>query len=410
MPPKILVVDDEPDLELLIRQMFRKQIRDDELRFEFAQNGVQALQRLDEHPDISVILSDINMPEMDGLTLLEKVGEKNNPAIKAVIISAYGDMENIRTAMNRGAFDFLTKPIDFIDLDLTVRKTMQQLEVIRQAVKARDELVAVQRDLSTATRIQQSLLPKTFPPFPHRSEIDIYAEMLTAKEVGGDFYDFYLIDEDRLAFAIGDVSGKGIPAAIYMAVSRTLLKAIAHQIVNPGEVLRKLNTLLIPESDDSTFVTIFYGVLNLHTGEVQFSNGGHNLPYRVRSTGEIEQLPMTEGMFLGKFPHRDFETKSLRLTEGDSLFLYTDGVSEAMDSEMNLYEERRLESYLRSAGGKGVQEVVRGSIADLKKHTREAPQSDDITVLTLRYTGKNGSSRSADKLGGVAVTWQTASL
>src|SRR5512136_2588688 len=159
MPPTILVVDDEPDLEVMIRQRFRKQIREDEIRFEFAQNGVQALQKLDEHPEISVILSDINMPEMDGLTLLEKVGERNNPSIKSVIVSAYGDMENIRTAMNRGAFDFLTKPIDFADLELTVQKTIQQLEVIGHALKARDELVAVQRDLSTATRIQQSLLP-----------------------------------------------------------------------------------------------------------------------------------------------------------------------------------------------------------------------------------------------------------
>jgi sigma-B regulation protein RsbU (phosphoserine phosphatase) len=391
LPPKILVVDDEPDLELLIRQRFRKQIRDNELRFEFAQNGLQALQKLDEHGDITVILSDINMPEMDGLTLLEKVGERNNPAIKSVIISAYGDMENIRTAMNRGAFDFLTKPIDFADLELTVQKTMQQLDVIRHTLKARDELVAVQRDLSTATRIQQSLLPKTFPPFPHRPEIDVYAEMLTAKEVGGDFYDFYFIDEDRLAFAVGDVSGKGIPAAIYMAVSRTLLKAIAFQIVNPGEVLRKLNTLLIPESDAATFVTVFFGVLNIHTGEVQFSNGGHNLPYLVRATGEVEQLPMSDGVLLGKIPHMDFETKRLHLAKGDSLFIYTDGVSEAMDSEMNQYQEERLESYLKTTAGISIQDIVRGSIADIKKHTLGAPQSDDITVLTLRYAGKNGT-------------------
>jgi len=391
MPPKILVVDDEPDLEVLIRQRFRKQIRDEELQFEFAQNGVQALQKLEEHLDVSVILSDINMPEMDGLTLLERVAERNNPSLKSVIISAYGDMENIRTAMNRGAFDFLTKPIDFADLELTLQKTMQQLELIRKGLKARDELVAVQRDLSTATRIQQSLLPKTFPPFPHRPEVDVYAEMLTAKEVGGDFYDYYFIDEDRLAFAVGDVSGKGIPAAIYMAVSRTLLKAIAHQIVNPGEVLRKLNTLLIPESDASTFVTVFFGVLNIRSGEVQFSNGGHNLPYHLRSTGEVEQLPMTDGMLLGKIPHVDFETKRIHLSKGDRMFVYTDGVSEAMDSEMNQYQEERLESYLKTTGGNTIQDLAKGSIADLKKHTRGAPQSDDITVLTLGYIGKNGS-------------------
>src|SRR5260221_2336202 len=124
MPIKMMVVDDEPDLESLIRQRFRKQIRENEFEFVFAQNGVQALQRLSEHPDTSIILSDINMPEMDGLTLLLKLGEMNNPALKAVIVSAYGDMENIRTAMNRGAFDFVTKPIDFTDLEVTINKTL----------------------------------------------------------------------------------------------------------------------------------------------------------------------------------------------------------------------------------------------------------------------------------------------
>ncbi len=390
MTPKILVVDDEPDLELLIRQRFRKQIRNNELQFVFAQNGVQALRKLEEDHDISVVLSDINMPEMDGLTLLEKISEKNDPRIKSVIISAYGDMENIRTAMNRGAFDFLMKPIDFTDLEVTVQKTIQQLEVINRALKARDELVAVQRDLLTASHIQQSLLPKEFPPFPHRPEIDLYAEMQTAKEVGGDFYDFYFIDDDRLAFAVGDVSGKGIPAAIYMAVSRTLLKAIAHQVVNPGEVLRKFNSMMIPESDSATFVTMFFGVLNTHTGEVQYSNGGHNPPYLIRSKGEVQQLPTTEGALLGKIPHLEFETKRLQLGTGDTLFLYTDGVTEAMDPDMNMFKEERLESYLRTVNGSTIHDVVKGSVAEIKKHTREAPQFDDITVMTLRYTGKNG--------------------
>ena len=387
VPPRILVVDDEPDLELLIKQRFRKQIRENELAFEFAQNGVHALQKLDEHGDISVILSDINMPEMDGLTLLERVSERNNPAIKSVIISAYGDMENIRTAMNRGAFDFLTKPIDFVDLELTVQKTMQQLEIIKHAMTVRDELVAVQRDLSTATRIQQSLLPKTFPPFPHRPEIDLYAEMITAKQVGGDFYDCYFIDEERLAFTVGDVSGKGIPAAIYMAVSRTLLKAIAHQVVNPGEVLRKLNTLLIPESESATFVTVFFGVLNIRSGELQYSNGAHNAPFLLRAGGGIEELPLTEGSILGKIPHLDFDTRRVKLQKGDTLFLYTDGVSEAMDPESNQYGDDRLKGYLASTNGSSIEELVKNNLADVKKHTRDALQSDDITVLALRYRG-----------------------
>jgi phosphoserine phosphatase RsbU/P len=388
MAHKILVVDDEPDLELLIKQKFRKQIRENEFNFVFAQNGLQALEKLMQHQDITMVLSDINMPEMDGLTLLQKLHEMHNPALKSVIISAYGDMENIRTAMNRGAFDFLTKPINFNDLELTVQKTVEHLAIIKNALKAHDDLVAVQRDLTTATRIQQSLLPKVFPPFPHRPEIGIYAAMVTAKEVGGDFYDYYFIDEDRLAFTIGDVSGKGIPAAIYMAVSRTLLKAIAHQIVNPGEVLRRLNTLLIPESESATFVTVFYAVLNIRTGEVQFSNGGHTNPYVIRKdTHTIEQLPTTDGTLLGKIAHLDFETKKIMLHKGDTLFLYTDGVSEAMDTDMNLYGEERLETYLGGINGSTIEEIIDGSIAHLKTHTNDAPQSDDITLLTLRYNG-----------------------
>ena len=387
MPHKILVVDDEPDLEVLIKQKFRKEIRDQVFHFEFAQNGVQALERLGEHGDITVVLSDINMPEMDGLTLLQKIDEMNNPILKSVIVSAYGDMENIRTAMNRGAFDFLTKPIDFNDLDVTVKKTMDQLEIIKSALKSRDELVAVQRDLSIATRIQQSLLPSTFPPFPNHPEVDLYAEMLTAKEVGGDFYDYYFVDEDRLGFVIGDVSGKGIPAAIYMAVSRTLLKAIAHQVAHPGEVLRKLNTLLIPESEAATFVTMFYGVLNIRTGEVQFSNGGHNPPYLLRSSGGVEQLPLTGGFILGKIAQLEFDTAKVKLEPGDTLFLYTDGVTEAMDGEMNLYEEQRLEKFLGMRNGSSIQELIKGSFVDLKFFANGAPQADDITILALRYQG-----------------------
>jgi sigma-B regulation protein RsbU (phosphoserine phosphatase) len=378
----ILVVDDEPDLEILIKQRFKKQIRDNLLRFQFAQNGVEALNVLDAHKEITLVLSDINMPEMDGLTLLQKISQRNNPAMKSVIISAYGDMENIRTAMNRGAFD----------LEVTVEKTMAHLDVIQLALQSRDDLLAVQRDLSTATRIQQSLLPKTFPPFPDRPEIDVFASMITAKEVGGDFYDFYFIDESRLAFAVGDVSGKGIPAAIYMAVSRTLLKAIAHQVGHPGEVLRKLNTLLIPESEEATFVTVCFGVINIHTGEVLYSNGAHPPPYHLRATGEVAQLPLTDGSLLGKIPHVDFEAKKLQMQKGDTLFIYTDGVIEAMDAESGLYEESRLEAYLKTANGLGIQQLVEGSIADLRKYTREAPQSDDITVLALRYLGKNGTA------------------
>jgi sigma-B regulation protein RsbU (phosphoserine phosphatase) len=389
MSHKILVVDDEADLEVLIRQKFRKQIRDKEYDFTFAQNGVEALSKIADQPDIGLVLSDINMPEMDGLTLLHRINELKNPVLKAIIVSAYGDMDNIRVAMNRGAFDFLTKPIDFNDLETTIAKTLEQLAVLRQATTDREQLLSVRNDLNTAARIQQSILPQTFPPFPDRTEFDIYARMTPAKEVGGDFYDFFFIDHDRLAFVIGDVSGKGVPAAIFMAVSRTLLKAIATQVVNPGESLRRINSMLIPESSGRMFVTIFYGVLNTRTGEVQFSFGGHNPPYIKRKEGRVERLNHESGFLLGMLDDMEYDVHKIVLHPGDTILLYTDGVTEAMNDREELFEESRLESSLQRLNGAPLEEMLEGINADLMKFAAGAPQADDITMLALQYKGKS---------------------
>ena len=388
MSHKILVVDDEADLEVLIKQKFRKQIRENEYDFTFAQNGVEALTKIAVNPDIGLVLSDINMPEMDGLTLLHKINELKNPALKAVIVSAYGDMDNIRIAMNRGAFDFLTKPIDFNDLETTIAKTLEQLAILRQATKDREQLLSVRNDLNTAARIQQSILPQTFPPFPDREEFDIFAQMTPAKEVGGDFYDFFFIDHDRLAFVIGDVSGKGVPAAIFMAVSRTLLKAIATQVVNPGESLRRINAMLIPESNGRMFVTIFYGVLNTRTGEVQFSFGGHNPPYIKRREGGIERINQESGFLLGMLDDMEYDVHKIALHPGDTILLYTDGVTETMNGNAELFEESRLETSLKRLNGAPLKEMLEGISADLLSFAAGAPQADDVTMLALQYRGK----------------------
>ena len=391
MAYKILVVDDEPDLELLIRQKFRKQIRENEYEFAFAQNGVEALSAISSQPDIGMVLSDINMPEMDGLTLLQKLGELKNPALMAVIVSAYGDMDNIRTAMNRGAFDFLTKPIDFNDLEATITKTIIQLEVLKQAIRDREQLLSVRNDLTTAARIQQSILPQRFPPFPDRHEFDIYAQMTPAKEVGGDFYDFFFIDQDRLAFLIGDVSGKGVPAAIFMAVSRTLLKAIATQVVNPGESLRRLNQLLIPESNGRMFVTIFYGILNTRTGDVQFSYGAHNPPFIKRKEGEVERITQDSGFLLGMMDDMEYDVHRVALRPGDTILLYTDGVTEAMNGNAELFEESRLVDALKRTNGAPLPDMLKGIQGDIVRFTEGTTQSDDITMLALQYRGKSAS-------------------
>jgi len=381
-----MVVDDEVDLEPLIRQKFRRQIRDGIYDFVFAHNGLEALTRLIEYPEIGIILSDINMPEMDGLTLLMKLKELKNPGLKTVIVSAYGDMENIRTAMNRGAFDFLTKPISFEDLEITINKTMEEILLIRLSMEEHDQLVSIQQDLQTAREIQQAILPKTFPPFPGRSDFDIYAAMIAAREVGGDFFDFFMIDNDRLGFVIGDVSGKGVPAAIFMAVSRTLIRATGLKAIPAAECMQYVNNLLCNESVSCMFVTVFYGIMNMVTGEVEYVNAGHNPPYILNDKG-LTKMEMTGGTILGCMENFHYKSRKIQLAPGDRLFLFTDGVTEAFTKEHDAYGEHRLEDFLLNQRSLPIEDLVKGLLKDVNAHANGAAQSDDITLLTISYNG-----------------------
>jgi sigma-B regulation protein RsbU (phosphoserine phosphatase) len=385
MAVKILVVDDEPDLEVVIRQKFRRHIREGQFSFLFARNGIEALQTLRQDPAIDLVLTDINMPEMDGLTLLVKLNELNL-LLKAVIVSAYGDMENIRTAMNRGAADFLTKPIDFNDMEITVKKTLDQLQTLRQAVCEHDQLVAIRNELDIASHIQQSILPRTFPP---RHDFEIFAEMIPAREVGGDFYDFFLIDDERLGLIVGDVSGKGVPAALFMAVTRTLLKSTALAGLAPAECLRRVNNLLCLDNASEMFVTVFYGILNVRTGRLAYSNGGHNPPYLLRPGSSAERLAGTGDLVLGALPSGQYHEKTTSLARGDGLFLYTDGITEAMDATSDLFSDQRLAAFLGESNGGAPEQLIRGAIDAVKRHCGATPQSDDITALAVRYLGRS---------------------
>lgn len=386
MPTKILVVDDEPDLSLMISQKFRRQVREKELIFVFANNGVEALNKMQEDSDIDVVMTDINMPEMDGLALLAKITE-NYPLLKTVIVSAYGDMKNIRTALNHGAFDFVMKPIDFDDLDLTIHKTIQEASLLKKAALERNQLVALQRELDVAKAIQKNLVPKTFPPFPARTEFELHAEMFPAREVGGDFYDFFLIGDQQVGFVIGDVSGKGVPAALFMAVSKTVLKATALKGLPPHECLQQVNRILFMESVDEMFVTVFYGILNTATGDVAFCNGGHNRPYIVRAEGRTDMLTGNDGLMLGLLEHWDYQVNQISLAPGEGLMLYTDGVTEAMNRDNEQFGEERVAASLQKLVGAPLTEMIAGVVNDINAFVDGAPQADDLTILTLRYAG-----------------------
>jgi sigma-B regulation protein RsbU (phosphoserine phosphatase) len=385
MPVKILSVDDEMDLELLLTQYFRRKIRKGEYEFHFAHNGLEALTMLLKEKDFDIILSDINMPEMDGLTLLTKINEMQNPALKCIMVSAYGDMGNIRQAMNNGAFDFATKPIDLDDLSLTIEKAIEHIAYIKTMQEEHTQLESIKGDLAVAREIQQAILPRIFPPFPEEAaNMDIAASMNAAKDVGGDFYDFFRIDADHIGFVIADVSGKGVPAAIFMAVCRTLIRATGIRGVSPSECITYSNSLLAKESVNAMFVTAFYGIYNIRTGEVKYANAGHNPPYLMKADGSVKVLPLSHDFVAGVIDDFQYTEETTLLEKGDTLLLFTDGVTEATSPTYEEYGEQRLEQRLSQLTQVGCQQIIDAIKADVKAFAGEAEQSDDITLLALK--------------------------
>ena len=258
------------------------------------------------------------------------------------------------------------------------------------AARDREQLIAIQKELDTARNIQHLLVPRTFPPFPERTDFDIHAQMTSARAVGGDFFDFFLIDDDRLAVVIGDVSGKGIPAALFMAVTRTQVKTTALRGMAPAECLHEVNRVLVREKVKAMFATCFYGLLNLRTGEFDYCSAGHNPPYLLRANGTAEAVSEVGGIPLGLFDGMGYVGSTVNLGAGDSLFLYTDGVPEAQNAAEADFTDERLVGTLGAGSKLGCQELIHYVTREVSGFTDGAPQSDDITMLCIRRLGDAG--------------------
>jgi sigma-B regulation protein RsbU (phosphoserine phosphatase) len=379
---KILHVDDEPDMELLVRQKYRREIRKGIYDFYFAQNGEQALSILKEHEDIYLVLSDINMPVMDGLQLLHEIQQLNRPLIRVIMVSAYGDMENIRTAMNRGAFDFINKPIDFDDFTATVEKARADIEKALEFRKKEKMFRAVAEDLSAAGKIQAAMLPKLKGQFKDYAQLQVASYIKPAKWGGGDFYDVFEIEKNRIGIIMADVSGKGLQAAAFMFLRRTTVRIFSSIYQLPSEVLNAANNYLNMDNEASMFVTLFYGVLNLDTNTFEYCNAGHNPPYLLQNT-RVEPLPPTGNIALGIMPDMPYSDKSVQLNSGDKIFLFTDGVSECMNENNEEFDERNIVARLQESMEKDVIEIVDSMKAELQIFQGKAEQHDDITMLCV---------------------------
>jgi sigma-B regulation protein RsbU (phosphoserine phosphatase) len=237
-----------------------------------------------------------------------------------------------------------------------------------------------------ATGIQASLLPRLFPAFPDRPEFDIFASMDPAKEVGGDFYDFFFIDDNNLCFLIADVAGKGVPAALYMMVAKTLLKSEGQRLGEPDRILSCVNNVLAADNDSCMFATVFCAILDIRSGEVRFANAGHNPPLVIDSLG-IRYLAIKAGFVLGPMEDTVYTTERLVLQPGDTVFLYTDGVTEAANVADELYGESQLLVALQSGPKGELTDMIHNIRADVIRHADGAPQSDDVTMVALTYRG-----------------------
>ncbi len=276
---------------------------------------------------------------------------------------------------------------DALMQELTVknRELQESFDNLRRTTTAKERM---ESELNIGRDIQMSMLPLKFPPFPHRTDFAVFATLEPAREVGGDFYDFFLIDEDRFCFCVGDVSGKGVPAALLMAVTKTLIKSRATNDFSPASILTHVNDEISENNESAMFVTLWLGILDVSSGDLVYTNAGHNPPYLKRAGGELVRLDERHGPVVGAVDGLVYSEGSGQLSGGDVLFLYTDGVTEAMDPAGRLYDEDRLVSVLQSTDFGSVDEVVKASTDDVWRFQAEAEQADDVTVLAVEFIGR----------------------
>ena len=259
-------------------------------------------------------------------------------------------------------------------------------EYIRNLTETTAAKERIESELQVAKDIQASLLPRLFPAFPDRPEFDIFASMDPAKEVGGDFYDFFFTDRNHLCFLIADVAGKGVPAALYMMVAKTLLKSEGQRLGEPGEILSYVNNVLASDNDSCMFATVFCAILDVGTGEVRFANAGHNPPLIIDSRG-ARYLTLEPGFVLGPMQDMQYKTERLTMKPGDTLFLFTDGVTEATNFKDEPYGDPRLMAALQRGPGEDLKGMIHRIRGEVTGHADGAPQSDDVTMVAVTYKG-----------------------
>jgi sigma-B regulation protein RsbU (phosphoserine phosphatase) len=381
---RLLVVDDNEDNRYTL--IMRLQIEGYE-NITTADDGEAALELLRQQ-EFDLVLLDVMMPKVDGYQVLQRLkaaGQLHD--IPVIMISALNEIDSVVRCIELGAVDYLPKPFNPILLRARVGASLEKKR-LRDEVDA--HLARMESDLEAARELQLSMLPTNFDKLTAAKYLDISALMEPAREVGGDLYDFFEIDGGKLCFLVGDVSGKGAAAALFMARTKNVIRLIARLLrgaggamLTPAEIITAVNRELCQDNTGMMFVTLFFGILDPATGEIGFVNGGHNAPYHLAGD-KVVPVARSGGRVLGVRGDSAYETGNLSLAAGDAIFLYTDGVTEAFNKKDDMFSEERLEAVLREVARGHPQAIISAVSGAVRGFAAGAEQSDDITAAVIR--------------------------
>jgi len=375
---KTLVVDDDPAAEAMFSGA-----GDNE--FVFARSDDEAIDILTSRDDLDIAIVAIDSETISGMDLFLRLDAKD-ARLPRIALSSQPDINLLRRSLKEGASDFLVKPVPPGELSETLARVYQVCERRRNSWKNETELSAIRREIEIASEIQRRILPRRFPAI---DGVDVFARTLPAKDMGGDFYDLFVLPDGQVGLVIADVSGKGIPAAFFMAVARTLIRATAFHEPGPGPCLEQVNRLLCRHDVPGMFVSVFYGVLDKTTWRMAYANGGHPLPLLVRpgdgaAARRVSALEGGRGTLLGIDEEQTYEEGDLTLAPGDGVYFYTDGLTEAFNAEHKAFDEARLVAALGGQGAASPSDLAGAVSQALAEFVGEAPQHDDITSLVIK--------------------------
>ena len=371
----------------------------DTYKVSMVKSGSQALEFLEKFTP-NLILLDIEMPQMDGFETIQRIKlDERFRKIPVIVLTGDHDTATETKGFEYGAVDFITKPysqevmLHRVSLQMELAEYQVQLENMiekrtEKLLQTRVEMARMTAELDVARRVQTSMLPKGCKADRVKDGFSICAGMKPAKEVGGDFFDYFKVDDNHAAVVIADVSGKGVPAALFMVVAKTLIKTKTKEILSPGKILEEVNNEICENNEEEMFVTLFLGIVEISTGKVVCANAGHNPPIKIKADGPTEYLSVEKNFVLGAMPQIEFLENELYLEHGDWLFLYTDGVTEAVNEKNEFFGEERLLKILQTSEIKGM--IGKDFLSYVKKEVEtfvgNTEQADDITMLVFQYT------------------------